>query len=286
MPVAVVFPGQGSQAVGMGRDLFARYPDAVDTASSILGYSLAELCSSDPHKRLAQTAYTQPAMYVVNALAYRAWLERTGRPPDLLAGHSLGEYDALLAADVFDFETGLRLVQRRGALMSEVQGGMAAVIGLSARRVRDALDLGDLDALDVANFNSYTQVVLAGPRAAIDAAIPVLQRAGARHVVALPVSAPFHSRYMQPVADRFRADLDAVKFRPPQIPVVSNVWATPYRDGEVADTLARQIAAPVRWIEVVETLMRSGRPEFEEVGQGTVLTGLIRQIREQSVFVS
>lgn len=287
MTLAYVFPGQGSQAKGMGADLFDRYPDQVALASEVLGYSLRTLCLDDPDGRLGQTACTQPALYVVNVLAYQAALEQTGRRPDIVAGHSLGEYAALFAAGVLDFETGLRLVQRRGALMSEVVGGgMAAVVGLSPRRLRETMAEAGLDAIDVANFNSYEQIVIAGMRADIDRAIPVFRQAGARTVVPLNVSAPFHSRHMKSVEDRFAETLAQTRFRPPAIPVLSNARALPYADDDAAALLARQITGSVRWIECVEYVFRLGGAEFEEIGPGTVLTGLVSQIRRQSAFAA
>jgi trans-AT polyketide synthase/acyltransferase/oxidoreductase domain-containing protein len=287
MTLAYVFPGQGSQAKGMGAHLFDRYPDQVALASEVLGYSIRTLCLDDPDERLGQTAWTQPALYVVNALAYQAALEETGRRPDIVAGHSLGEYAALFAAGVLDFEAGLRLVRRRGELMSEVVGGgMAAVVGLSPRRLREAMAEAGLDAIDVANFNSYEQIVVAGMRADIDRAIPVFRQAGARTVVPLNVSAPFHSRHMKPVEDRFAETLAQTRFRPPTIPVLSNVRALPYAGDDAAALLARQITGSVRWIECVEYVFRLGGAEFEEIGPGTVLTGLVSQIRRQSAFAA
>jgi len=177
--VAVVFPGQGAQSKGMGKDLFAAYPEQTDKASEILGYSIRELCVDDPDNRLNQTQYTQPALYVVNALGLRQMQESGAVPADIdvLAGHSLGEYNALLAAGVFDFETGLRLVVERGRLMSQAAGGgMAAVVGLGADALRAALDEAGLQSVDLANFNTPSQIVISGPAADIEAALAALRK--------------------------------------------------------------------------------------------------------------
>jgi trans-AT polyketide synthase/acyltransferase/oxidoreductase domain-containing protein len=284
-----VFPGQGSQFQGMGRELFDRHPAEVEEASDSLGYDLRELCLNDPERKLGQTRYTQPALFTVNTLHYLDRLDRIGKAPDVVAGHSLGEYNALLAAGVFDFATGLRLVAERGRLMSEVSGGgMAAVLGLKPRPLERAIagkELADA-GIDIANYNSYDQIVLAGRREALDQAAPVLERAGARTVLPLNVSAPFHSRYMQLTAKAFRGFLSGVTLRPPQVAVIANCDAMPYRNDLVADTLVRQIASPVRWVECMEYIFRMGPAEFTELGPGTVLTKLIGQIRAQSAFAS
>jgi trans-AT polyketide synthase/acyltransferase/oxidoreductase domain-containing protein len=281
---AFLFPGQGSQHKGMGRELFDAYPEYERQASDILGYSIRQLCVDDPDNRLGQTPYTQPALYTVNALSY---LRRTasGDPPDFLAGHSLGEFDALWAAGVFDFGVGLRLVRKRGELMAEVQGGgMAAVIGLRPNRVLRVVEQSSLDGLDVANFNSYEQTVVSGPREVVERAIPVFERAGASRVVPLNVSAPFHSRHMERVEREFAAVLDSVSLKPPSIPVISNYSALPHTPERLHGALIRQIASPVRWIESIEYLIRRGGMEFEEIGPGNVLTRLLAQIRGATAF--
>jgi len=281
-----IFPGQGAQRVGMGKALFERYPQAEAEASAILGYSLRRLCLEDPERQLGQTQYTQPALYAVNALHYRQHLEEGGEPPAYAAGHSLGEYNALQAADAFDFATGLQLVQKRGALMSQVKGGgMLAVIGLHPLRIREILDETQLDGIDVANFNTYEQVVLAGPRAALDQAAPHFEAAGARHTLPLNVSAPFHSRYMAEAARNFTAFLTRFTFNPPRFPVIANCHALPY-DAHIHAPLGRQIDHPVRWIESIEYLLRQGAQQFQEIGAGQVLTPMIQNIRDRSAFAS
>ena len=281
MSVIYVFPGQGSQQRGMGKGLFERFPELVGEADAQVGYSLAKLCLDDPEEQLGQTQFTQPALYVVNALTHLARLQDGQPPPDFLAGHSLGEYNALFAAQVFDFRTGLALVRKRGELMAQVQGGaMAAILGLTPERVADLLRNFAFETIDVANYNSDRQTVIAGPAADVKEVVPIFEEAGAR-AIRLKVSGAFHSRMMRPVAEQFRAFLAAVAFAPPKAPVIANVTAQPYAAESVAELLARQLASPVQWTETVRFLLRQPEPQFEEVGPGKVLTGLIRQIRAQ-----
>ena len=283
--LACVFPGQGAQGVGMGRAVFERYPTVVEEASQLLGWRVDRLCLEDPDGRLGQTQFTQPALFLVAALEYRARLEDGEPPPAAVAGHSLGEYVALHAAGGFDLLTGLRLVAERGRLMAAARdGGMSAVIGLPPRRLAEVV-AGHPD-LDVANLNSFEQTVIAGPERALDAVEAPLRAAGARSVIRLNVSAAFHSRAMQAAAAAFRPVLAGVRFQPLALPVISNRRAFAYRDDEIAAELERQIVSPVRWIESVEYLMRMGVREFREVGPGTSLTRLIAQIRAASVFAS
>jgi trans-AT polyketide synthase/acyltransferase/oxidoreductase domain-containing protein len=277
-----VFPGQGSQAKGMGKDLFDEFAPQVEQASQLLGYSLRTLCLDDPQNQLNLTQFTQPALYAVCALTYQQKVRESGKPPDLVAGHSLGEYTALFAAGAFDFLTGLRLVQKRGELMGKVSGGgMAAVIGLSGQQVGQALAASSLSGLDIANLNSYDQIVIAGPQEEVTRAVPVFETAGARGVIPLKVSAAFHSRYMLPLEEEYAAFLKGVTFAPLQFPVIANYSAVPYRDEEIALNLARQVSHPVRWVESVEYLLRQGPVEIEEVGPGKVLARLVQQIRKQ-----
>ncbi len=234
----------------------------------------------DPGDRLGLTQFTQPALFVVNALTYRARMEDGAAPPAFVAGHSLGEYNALLAAGVFDFRTGLTMVQRRGALMGQVSGGgMAAVIGLDPARIQEVLESTDAGRrLDVANFNSFDQTVIAGPTDAIGAVKPQFDAAGVRAFIPLRVSAPFHSRYMRAPQVEFAAFLDAFTFAPPAIPVVANATAQPYETDRLRETLASQIGSAVRWLDSMLWLLDQGVTEFEEVGPGSVLGKLIAQI--------
>ncbi|MDC8758419.1 ACP S-malonyltransferase [Janthinobacterium fluminis] len=276
---AILFPGQGSQFRGMGKELFPLYREMTETASDILGYSIEKLCTEDPDGKLNLTQYTQPALYVVNALGYRKRRDEGMARPDFVAGHSLGEYNALLAADVFDFKTGLRLVQRRGELMGAArEGGMAAVIGIDEASLAALLKQHQLTSIDLANFNTLSQTVIAGPKDAIAQAEKLLTAQQIRCAV-LNVSAAFHSRYMEEAKQAFAAFLRQFRFDAPGMPVIANVSARPYRDGEAADLLARQISSPVRWTDTVRYLMGAGVTEFVEVG-ATVLTRLVEDIRK------
>ncbi len=284
---AFVFAGQGSQRVGMGAELFDVVPEFRRFESEIddlLGYSLRTVCLKDPDRKLQQTAYTQPALYVVNALhGYHALSK--GLRPRYLAGHSLGEYNALHAAGVIDFITGLRLVHKRGALMSQARhGGMAAVVGLPARRIHELLRENGLTELDIANYNCRTQTVISGPVAEIQRAGPPLEQAGTTAYVPLPVSAAFHSRYMKEAAREFAQFLSGFTFRAPEIPVLSNVTARPYKSVEdsilARDMLTQQIFSPVQWTNSVLYLLDRGVTTFHEMGPGNVLTRLVQQIRQ------
>lgn len=276
---AILFPGQGAQFRGMGKDLFPLYRELTETASDILGYSIEKLCTEDPDGKLRLTQYTQPALYVVNALGYYKRRDDGMARPDFVAGHSLGEYNALLAADVLDFKTGLKLVQRRGELMGAAKGGgMAAVIGIDEESLVALLKQHQLTSIDLANFNTLSQIVIAGPKDAIQQAEKLLTASNARCVV-LNVSAAFHSRYMQDARQAFAGFLQQFRLEAPKIPVIANVSARPYRNGEAADMLARQITSSVRWTDTVRYLMGAGCTEFVEVG-GTVLTRMVDEIRK------
>ena len=283
--IAFVFPGQGSQKKGMGQGLFdevADYAAIEPEVDALLGYSLRQLCLEDPEDRLKDTRYTQPALYVVNALHTRKALD-DGARPKWLAGHSLGEYNALLAAGAFDFLTGLRLVQKRGELMAQARGGgMAAVIGLGVDAIAGTLADNGLDAIDVANFNSPSQTVISGPVDDIQRAGPLLQAAGARMCMPLPVSAAFHSRYMADAAREFEAFLAPIPFAALRTPVVANVTAQPYpaEGGDAAKALlVGQITGSVRWVDSVRFLPGQGVDRFDEMGPGNVLGRLVQQIR-------
>ncbi|MEU1047229.1 ACP S-malonyltransferase [Streptomyces sp. NPDC005897] len=271
---AWLFPGQGAQRRGMGRELFDRYPDAMAAADRILGFSVRELCLGDAAERLTDTRYLQPALFVVNELTRRACAAREPAP-DYLAGHSLGEYNALLAADAFDFETGLALVARRGELMGRATGGaMTAVVGPGAARIVDLLAEAGIDDVDLANLNSSEQVVLSGPAESLRRAAGAVTAAGAGRCVPLRVSAAFHSRYMADAAREFAAFLAGFELRDPRVPVIANVTARPYRRGEVGRLLAAQVHSAVRWSESMGHLRSRGVDRVVEQGPGRVLTGL------------
>lgn len=278
MTKIVLFPGQGSQKKGMGRDLFSAFPLLMGRIDRALGYSVEKLCLDDPDGKLAKTQFTQVAMYVVNALSYFNWL-RNGDYPDVVAGHSLGEYNALLAAEVFDFMTGLALVKRRGELMAEAEGGgMAAVIGLTDDQVERTLASTGTTSVTIANYNSREQVVIAGPEQDVKAMRAALQGAGARFVP-LRVSGAFHSPYMEQARRRFEAFVEPLEFRAPARAVMSNVTGTLHDPSSIKRVLVEQIVRPVRWTSIVQELLRRPNAEFQEVGPGTVLKGLVDQQR-------
>lgn len=281
MKTCWMFPGQGSQKAGMGKEEFDAFPELVRKADSILGFSIRELCLEDPQQFLGKTDYTQPALYVVNALTYLKRLRETGTSPDVVIGHSLGEYCALFAAGAFSFETGLELVRERGRIMAEVDGGgMTAVIGLKADSIRRALDESGLSGVDIANVNAPVQIVLAGKKEDIAQAQKVCKAAGARICIPLQVSGAFHSRYMQEAADRFKAVLEKVAFAPLKIPVISNVTALPSTHHEIGRLLVDQMTHSVKWTESIGFLIDQGVEEFIEIGPGEVLAGLVGKIRQ------
>jgi malonyl CoA-acyl carrier protein transacylase len=288
--IAFLFPGQGSQKRGMGQGLFDAVPEYAGVEREIdalLGYSMRTLCLEDPEGRLKQTQFTQPSLYVVNALYYYKAIAQGVRPA-YLAGHSLGEFNALHAAGVYDFLTGLRLVKKRGELMSQAKnGGMAAVIGLRASTITQVLQQAALtDTIDVANFNSPSQTVLSGPVDDIKRAGPWFEKAGAQLYVPLQVSAAFHSRYVADAARAFADFLAPLSFAAPTLPVIANVTAQPYPSDNSSDSvkslLTKQITSSVQWTQGIRFLLQQGVTEFQEIGPGNVLTRLTQQIRQEN----
>jgi malonyl CoA-acyl carrier protein transacylase len=278
---AYMFPGQGSQKPGMGEALFPLYPELVQKADQILGYSIAHLCLKDPNKQLNNTAFTQPALYVVNALFYLNKLEQHGgKKPDYLLGHSLGEYNALWAAGVFDFETGLRLVQKRGSLMSKaVGGGMAAILGLTSDKVASVLERNNLSGLSIANFNAFKQQVISGPIELINKASAFFTAAGAQLYLPLAVTGAFHTPLMQAAREEFTDFLAQITFLPPEIPVIANLNAQPYQNETIQSTLSLQIDHSVQWQQSISYLLAHQESEFVEMGTGVILTNMVNNIK-------
>jgi [acyl-carrier-protein] S-malonyltransferase len=286
--LAFIFPGQGSQTAGMGQALAEAFPaaraifDAVDAA---LGEKLSRLCFEGPEDQLKLTANTQPAILTVSAAA-AAVLAEKGVLPDLVAGHSLGEYSALVAAGALDAAQAARAVRARGTFMQEAvpagQGAMAAVLGLEPGRVKticESVEAATGKVCSPANYNDPAQTVIAGDAAAVEKASAELKTAGAKRVLPLPVSAPFHCALMEPVKARLEPVLRAATWKAPRVPVVTNVEAKANRDPHrVVPLLLEQVTSPVRWIECVEELVRLGVSRMVEVGPGKILSGLVRRI--------
>jgi [acyl-carrier-protein] S-malonyltransferase len=284
--IAFVFPGQGSQAVGMGKALAEAYPESRQVfaqADAALGFPLSKLCFEGPEPELQLTANTQPAILATSVAALRPLLAR-GIRPERVAGHSLGEYSALVAAGALTLDDALRTVRRRGQYMQEAVpvgvGAMAAILGLELPAIEAACrDAAQGEVVSPANVNSPGQVVIAGHAAAVDRAAENCTAAGAKRAVKLPVSAPFHCALMQPAQERLAGELEALAFQDPQPPLVNNVDAALVSDAASCRAgLVRQVSGTVRWQESVERLAREGVTTFVEVGPGSVLAGLVKKI--------
>ena len=277
---AVIFPGQGAQYLGMGHDVFDRYPEYVDQADQLLGYAIRELCARDSDSLLSQTQYTQPAIFIVSALSYMKYREEEGGKVDFLLGHSVGEIAALFAAECIDFKSALKLICERGKLMAEaINGGMCAVLGPHVEELLLLLP-SVAPELDLANLNSDSQIVLSGP-VGVFARLEELAEERDWHVVRLKVGGAFHSRYMESAAHGFGAFLRTIEFHPPKMPVISNVTGLPYPSeaDEIRGMLTRQLIQPVRWADSVRFLRKIGCTNFIELGPGTVLTRMMAHIQ-------
>ena len=285
-PITFLFPGQGSQAVGMGKELATNYEVARHTfeeADDALGYRLSELCFDGPEEKLKLTEVTQPAILTASVAAWRV-LKEKGVNPDYVAGHSLGEYSAHVAAGTLTFADAVRTVRKRGKYMQEAVpvgvGAMAAILGMPLDRVTQvAAEAAQGDVCQTANINSPEQIVISGNSHAVARAVQLATERGAKKAVSLPVSAPFHCALMQPAQDRLAADLRALTFHDPSCPVLCNVDAVSVMSAEAAqDALIRQVTGAVRWDESIRKLIEMGASLFIEVGPGKVLWGLMRQI--------
>jgi [acyl-carrier-protein] S-malonyltransferase len=284
--IALLFPGQGSQAVGMGKDLADKFPVARQTfeeADEALGYKLSQLCFEGPEEELKMTETTQPAILTASVAAWRV-LQAAGLRPGYVAGHSLGEYSAHVAAGTLNFADAVRTVRNRGKYMQEAVppgvGAMAAILGMDAHEVAAICgDAAQGKVCEPANLNSPEQIVISGHAAAVERATKIAGQRGAKRAVMLHVSAPFHCSLMQPAQDRLSADLQSLAFHDPLIPVVCNVDAAPVGDaGRARDALVRQVTGSVKWDQSVRLLIAEGISVFVEGGPGKVLCGLVRQI--------
>jgi [acyl-carrier-protein] S-malonyltransferase len=292
--LAFLFPGQGSQSVGMGRELAAMYPVAqltFEEADDALGYKISQVCFEGPEDKLRLTEITQPAILAVSVAAWRV-LEEKGITPSIVAGHSLGEYSAHVAAGTLDFADAVRAVRNRGKYMQEAvpvgEGAMAAILGLKVEDVKSICDEAAQGVVvQPANVNSPEQIVISGSKAAVERAAELAKSRGAKRAVMLPVSAPFHCALMQPAQDRLAADLKALTFHTLDHPLVTNVDAAVISEPEAArDALIRQVTGAVQWVRSMQVLVGRGIQTFVEIGPGKVLCGLMRQIDRSRTCVN
>ena len=285
-PIAFLFPGQGSQSVGMGKDLAEKYSVAKQTfeeADDALGFAISRICFEGPEDQLRLTENTQPAILTASVAAWRV-LDQQGIKPVLAAGHSLGEYSAHVATGTISFADAVRAVRNRGRYMQEAvpvgTGSMAAILGMSPENViQVCADAAQGEVCEAANINSPEQIVISGHGAAVERAVKLADERGAKRAKVLPVSAPFHCSLMKPAQDRLALDLQTLSFSAPVFPIVCNADASPVESGDAArDALVRQVTGSVRWVESMRWLIAQGVQTFVEIGPGKVLCGLMRQI--------
>lgn len=282
---AFLFPGQGSQYVGMSQKIpdVPFKDDLFDIASKIIGFDMYEICEEGPQEKLSSTEITQPALFTISAI-YDVLLKQKGIVPDIVAGHSLGEYSALFSAGIVDFEQGFMLVKKRGELMKyaslELPGGMLAVVGLSLSQVDEVINIAkDKGIIVVANYNTPEQFVLSGTKEALDCARDVAKEKGAKLVRSLDVSAAFHSPLMEPIVQEMSDFIDSMNFSPPKLPIVQNVTAQiPKTIDEIKENLKKQMKEPVKWLDSVYEMKKYGVDEYYEVGPKNVLKGLVEKI--------
>jgi [acyl-carrier-protein] S-malonyltransferase len=287
LSLAFVFPGQGSQAVGMQAELAAVYPQieaSYQEASDVLGFDLWKLTQEGPTEALGQTINTQPAMLVAAVAVWHAWHSAGGPAPTMLSGHSLGEYTALVCAGAMSFVDGVRLVRRRGELMQNAvpdgEGAMAAVLGLDEDVIMEVCaEASMIGVAEPVNFNSPGQVVVAGHQMALMQLVGLAKDAGARRAIMLPVSVPSHSSLMRPAGEALIELLDTIEFKMPETTVISTVDATPYDDAaDIGRRLSQQVYSPVHWVSAVQKLIENGATHLVECGPGKILTGLNKRI--------
>jgi [acyl-carrier-protein] S-malonyltransferase len=290
MKTAILFPGQGSQRVGMGRELAQKFKTARETydeADEVLGFSLSKLCFDGPEDDLTLTKFTQPAILTTSIAVFRVLQQEKGLAFDIVAGHSLGEWTALVAAGALSLRDGVKLTHLRGQYMQEAVpvgvGAMAALMGLDLAKTRTVCEAASQpgEPVEPANINGGGQIVISGHVAAVDRAIPEAKAAGAKRAVKLQVSAPFHCSLMKPAADRLHAALAGIAITAPSVPVVANVTAEPNQDpATIRRLLVEQVTAPVRWEESVQVIAKLGVTRAYELGSGAVLKGLVKRIAE------
>ena len=293
--LAFVFPGQGSQKIGMLADLAEHNPIIEKTfseASEVLGYDMWHLIQKGAQEDINLTERTQPILLTCSVAIWRLWNEKKGPVPSQMAGHSLGEWSALVCANVIDFADGLKIVEARGKYMQQAvpvgQGAMAAIIGLEDQAILDACsEASSLGVVDAVNFNAPGQVVIAGSNDAVVQAMEICKSAGAKRALPLPVSAPFHTSLMKPAADNLAEMVNAVTFRAPEVPIMHNVHANNENDPQVIKMLMlEQIYSPVRWVDCVKQLKKSGASTLIECGPGKVLSGLSKRIDRELIALA